>query len=917
MAVRKESRIAMSTVIVIVVTLLLTAAICWYAFAPRPVARAVEDHGEQVVHIAVKGGYAPAQVQVEAGRPIRLEFDRQESGECSSHVVFGDLGLDMTLPAFETTTVRLPALAAGDYPFACGMNMLHGSLEVRGEGAAAPVTGTPGAEEDMRAWQERQDAERVHEARELTRRLIVGLVCTVPLLIVAMGPMIGPVGQWWHEHLPAWTMSPWLQCILALPVMCYCGWPVHRTGWLAIWHRAPEMNSLVTLGTMAAFGYSLVVTIRPDLLPSGSREPYYEAVGTIITLMILGQLLETKARAGTGSAIRALIGLRPDTAHVVRQGKVRDIPTGQVAVDDVLEVRPGERIPVDGVVCEGSTNVDESMVTGEAMPVRKTVGDQLTGATVNGTGSIRMRATRVGSATVLARIIALVRTAQNSKAPIQRIADRVAGIFVPAVVLIAVWTFAIWWLVGVQPRGLQGLVCAICVLVIACPCALGLATPLSITIATGKAAQYGVLFRNAQALEGSAHVQVAVFDKTGTITQGRPRLVAAVAMDGTPLDDRVLALVAAAERRSEHPLAQAIVDEAAGRGLALPDATAFRALAGQGVTARVDGHDVTVGNGTLVAATAQSEPFVREQTARGATPILAAIDGEAVALLAVSDTVKPDARQAIAKLHEHGVQVVLLTGDHEATAHTVAREVGIDHVIAQVRPESKERVIAAIQEQGLRVAMVGDGINDAPALARADVGMAMGTGTDVAMESADVTLMHGSVMAVPNALDIAHATMRNIRGNLAFALGYNGLGIPIAAGVLYPLGHVLLSPMIAGAAMAFSSLSVVLNANRLRGFTPEHSRPWHTRVSSALNEAPLRQAAETPSVEGHDAMPLTKGQDMNDVHEEIDPICGMVVDPEHAADSRVWHGRTVYFCNPHCAEVFDSDPDKYVHEEVE
>ncbi|MEE1296720.1 MAG: HAD-IC family P-type ATPase, partial [Bifidobacterium sp.] len=540
----------MSTFVVIALAVLLTAALAWYCFAPRHAERAVEEHGEQVVRIGVKGGYSPADVEAAAGRPIRLEFDRQEGGECSSHVVFADLGIDLTLPAFETTTLTLPALAAGDYPFACGMNMLHGNLRVTGDGAAdtvdqvdaapAGAVAVPDAA-DARAWQEGEDRARAEEARELTRRLVVAIVCTVPLLAVAMLPMIGPVGAWWRAMLPAWTTSPWLQLVLTLPVMFWCGWPVHSTGWLAIVHRAPEMNALVTLGTIAAFGYSLVVTIWPTLLPAGSREPYYEAVGTIITLMILGQLLETKARAGTGEAIRALIDLRPDTAHVVTDGTVTDVPTGQVAVGDLLEVRPGEHVPVDGEVVSGTTNIDESMVTGESMPVRKGPGDQVTGATVNGTGAIRMRATRVGSATVLARIIALVRAAQTSKAPIQRVADRVAGVFVPVVVLVAIWTFVAWWLAGVQPRGLQGLVCAICVLVIACPCALGLATPLSITIATGKAAQYGVLFRNAQALEGSAHVDVVVFDKTGTITRGEPRLVAALGADGHAPPDATLA----------------------------------------------------------------------------------------------------------------------------------------------------------------------------------------------------------------------------------------------------------------------------------------------------------------------------------------------------------------------------------------
>lgn len=921
----------MINVIVVVVAVLLSAALVWFFFAPRRAAQSVEDHGVQTAHITVKGGYEPAVVQVPAGSPIRLDFDRQESGECSSHVVFPDLGIDRALPAFDTTQLMLPALAPGIYPFACGMNMLHGELRVTGSGDEAQGVQTPSqatgvlqGPEQIRAAQQAEDDERAHEAHELTRRLIVGVACTVPLLLVAMLPMIPAVGAWFHSTLPAWVTSPWLQLALALPVMCYCGWPVHRTGWMALAHRTPEMNSLVSIGTIAAFAYSLVVTLCPGLLPQGAREPYYEAVGVIITLMILGQLLETRARAGTGAAIRALIGLRPDTAHVVRGGAVVDVPTDDVHVGDIVEIRPGERIPVDGVVTDGTTAVDESMVTGESMPVTKHVGSEVIGATVNTTGAIRYRATRVGADTTLAQIITLVKTAQTSKALIQRIADRVAAVFVPAVVLIALWTFVAWRLWGPIGQPAYGIICAICVLVIACPCALGLATPLSITIATGKGAQYGVLYRNAQALERTAAVDVVVFDKTGTITAGHPSLTHAVAYcgadgadgTGTPLDDATFALIAAAEARSGHPLAQAVVEAARDRGLDLPDASVFTSVPGQGVRATVQGHTVRVGNAALLdgAIPAQqvddARGIMERFAAAGATPVLAAIDGSLVAVLAVADTVKPDAREAIAALHARGVQTVMLTGDNATTAHAIAHQVGMSTVVANVVPQAKEQVIRMVQDQGHVVAMVGDGINDAPALVRADVGMAMGTGTDVAMESADITLMHGSPMAVVTAWDLSRATMRNIRENLGFALGYNGLGIPVAAGVLYPAWHILLSPMIAGAAMAFSSLSVVLNANRLHAFDPTRAKPRHTtgRLAPVTID---EQALAKPAA---DNTATTKGHTMNDVHEAIDPVCGMVVDAEHAADTRVFHGKTIYFCNPHCAEVFDQDPAKYADE---
>lgn len=925
----------------------LTAFIAWFFFAPRKAHKAQVSQGMQTAHVVVRGGYEPSLIEVEAGTPIVLDFDRKESGECSSHVVFSELGIDRTLQAFAHTEVRLPALAPGEYPFACGMNMLHGMLRVTGEGngeAAASesngvseATGLSDAEQ-LEQLQSADDAERAHEIGELRRRLIVGIAFTVPELLIAMLPMIPAVGAWMAHTMPAWVMSPWLQLVLTVPVMFYCGWPVHRTGWLAIAHCAPEMNSLVTTGTCVAFLYSLFVTIWPDALPVGSREPYYEAVATIITLMILGQLFEAKAQAGTGAAIKALVGLRVNTAHVVTEHGVRDIPTVDVAVGDIIEVRPGESLPVDGIVVSGHTSIDESMVTGESMPVAVGEGATVVGSTVNGNGTIRYRATRVGSQTVLAQIIRLVRNAQTSKAPIQRIADRVAGVFVPVVMIIAVWTFVFWQMAPMPLHVLYGIVCAISVLVIACPCALGLATPLSITIATGKGAQYGVLFRSAQALENTHRIDTVVLDKTGTITVGKPQVVDVVGLaddDGGPIGVSHMAripgfsYVAAVEAKSEHPLAEAIVQayrsEVQAPHGALPQVRDFHNEPGGGVSGHVEGHRVVVGNERFVQAHVNEDAAVSKRVhdavdqmaEKARTPVVAAVDGVVIAVIAVADALKETSAQAIEALQTRDIDVVMLTGDHEATAQAIARELGITHVVAQVTPADKEAVVRELQNQHRVVAMVGDGINDAPALARADVGMAMGSGTDVAVESADVTLMNSSLESVVTAIDLSDRTMRNIHQNLGFALGYNGLGIPVAAGVLYPLWHVLLSPMIAGAAMAFSSLSVVLNANRLHAFVPNHAKPVRRGARTPLNlrfalPSQTPQSCDTHTDCQHESTTEHEHKEHTMAHQEhIDPICGMVVDPKDAADTRVYDGRTIYFCSKHCAGVFDEDPAKY------
>lgn len=923
-----------SDITIVLGAALLTVLVAWLLLAPRKAARAQINDGLQTVHITVKGGYSPSSVEVVSGIPVRLELDRQEDGECSSHIVFSELGIDKSLPAFAHSTLDLGVLKAGEYPFACGMNMLHGTLTVTdplpdqdASGSAdvdttesgttdaatgtspshAGETTTSAREEagDALNEQQHEDESRKAEITSLWRRLIVGIVCTLPVFVAAMFHPI--LGHW----IPMFLMNPWVQLLLILPVMFYSGWPVHRTGWLALIHRSAEMNSLVTLGTTAAFAFSLVTTFAPQMLPAGSREPYYEAVGTIITLMVLGQLLEAKARAGTGEAIRSLIDLNPRTARIIRENdRIEEIPVDQVAVGDVVAIRPGEKFPVDGVVISGESSADEAMITGESMPVSKQSGDQIIGATVNGSGTLRYRATNIGKDTVLAHIINLVRKAQSSKAPVQRLADTIAKYFVPIVIIIAIWTFVGWWFLGPAPQALHGLVAAVSVLVIACPCALGIATPLSVTIATGKGAQSGVLIRSAQVLENAHKLDVLILDKTGTVTEGKPKL-----SDTIPahLDESAFALIAAAEDPSEHPLARAIVDAATERGLSLMEAEHFTAITGEGISASVNGHEVLVGKQALleqhgVKSLPQSlesqeiADAIARLSTEGKTPVFASVDGSFVAALAVADTVKADSQEAIAALQSQGIDVQMATGDNDVTARAIASQVGISHVIAQVSPSDKAAAIRGLQSQGKLVGMVGDGINDAPALAQADVGFAIGTGTDVAIESSDITLMSGKLSSAVTAIALSRSTMRNIKENLWFAFGYNGLGIPVAAGALYALFGILLNPMIAGAAMAFSSLSVVINANRLRRFHPRQQA-----------DARHSKGSQQPSTEGN-TMSLFHRHEHTEQHETEngsavkDPVCGMTVTPSSAAATRTLDGKQYYFCSTHCAESFDKNP---------
>ncbi len=657
------------------------------------------------------------------------------------------------------------------------------------------------------------------ELVDFTRRLWVAGVLAVPLLAVSMGAeMLG-------LHLLSPEASAWLQLALSAPIVFWAGLPFFQRGWTSVVTWRLNMFTLIALGVGAAFLYSFVATLVPGIVPMadhmGGPPVYYEAAGVVIALVLLGQVLELRARAATGKAIHALLNLAPKTARRIgADGVEAEVGLEAVTVGDRLRVRPGEAIPVDGIVLSGRSAVDESMLTGEPAPVSKGANDAVTGGTINGTGSLEVEARAIGADTMLSRIVRMVAEAQRSRAPIQAVADRVAGWFVPAVVLVAALTFMVWLGVGPEPRLAHGLLNAIAVLVIACPCALGLATPMSIMVAAGRGAQAGVLVRNAEALQAFDRVDTLVIDKTGTLTEGKPKLVG-IETVGLP-EDEILALTAAVESRSEHPLAQAIVKAAQERGLALGDVTDFQSQTGRGVTGKVGGRVITVGNSEqMKEAGADPAPFGASAEARrkdGAGVMLVAIDGRIAGLLAVADPVRAGAAEAITALKRQGLRVVMLTGDNATTAASVAEAVGgLDDVHADLRPEDKARIVTELKAKGARVAMAGDGVNDAPALAAADVGLAMGTGTDVAIESAAITLTRGDLSAIVRAHRLAQATIRNIRQNLFFSFVFNGVGVPVAAGVLYPFVGVLLSPMFAGAAMALSSFTVVLNALRLNG----------------------------------------------------------------------------------------------------
>jgi P-type Cu+ transporter len=659
------------------------------------------------------------------------------------------------------------------------------------------------------------------ELRDLTRRFWIGAVLTIPLVLLAMAPMIGvmePFGL-------APRMRGWVEFVLGTPVVGWVGWPIMKKFWLSLAHRALNMYTLIGLGVGLAYLFSLLAIFLPGLFPQEFREhdgavgTYFEAAAVIVTLVILGDVLQLRAMGRTSQAVRDLLKLAPNLAWRLRaDGTEEQVKLDDVKVGDRLRVKPGEKVPVDGTVLEGSSRIDESMVTGEPVPVAKQPGNRVTGATINGSGSLVFRAERVGSDTLLARIVHMVGEAQRTRAPIQRLADLIAAYFVQIVVAIAVLTALAWGFFGPEPRLTYALVNAVAVLIIACPCAVGLATPISMTVAMGQGALSGILFRNAEAIERMRDIDTLVVDKTGTLTLGRPALTNFLC-DGIP-EREALALVAAAEQPSEHPIATAIVEGAKARGLAMPPARDFDAVNGLGVQANVAGKRVLVGSRAYLAQSGVDTSRWERQSdawrAQAKTVVFFAVDGKARGLAAVADPIKETTAEAIAKLKNERIRIVMLTGDGKRTAEAVARQLGIDEAIGEVLPQDKAEHVRRLQAEGRKVAMAGDGINDAPALARADVGIAMGTGTDIAMESAGVTLVKGDLRGIARAIRLSHATMRNIRQNLVFAFGYNALGIPVAAGVLYPPFGLLLSPVFAGAAMALSSVSVVMNALRLR-----------------------------------------------------------------------------------------------------
>jgi Cu+-exporting ATPase len=771
-----------------------------YYFCSRSCLEKFQRHPEQ--YLAAKPKPAPARPQakdIEYTCPMDPEVRQIGPGACPK------CGM-----ALEPATVAPPPTRT---EYICPM---HPQI-VRNEPGACPICGM--ALEPREVTGEEVNPELI----DMRRRFWTSVGLTLPILALMVSEFIpGDPLRHWIGAGP----SLWLQFVLATPVVLWGGWPFFQRGWASVVNRRLNMFTLIALGTGASYLYSVVALLVPGAIPasfrsmSGELAVYFEPAAVIVTLVLLGQVLELRARSQTSSALKALLGLAPKVARILRQGGgEEDIPLDQVQVGDRLRVRPGEKIPVDGVVLEGASAVDESMLTGESMPVEKTAGAKVTGGTVNGTGGLVMRAERVGGDTLLSQIVRMVSEAQRTRAPIQRLADVVASYFVPAVILTAIATFIIWSVWGPEPRLAHALVNAVAVLIIACPCALGLATPMSIMVGTGRGAQAGVLIRDAEALQTLEKVNTLVVDKTGTLTEGKPRLMTVLPAAGFQ-ETTLLKMAASIEQASEHPLASAIVAGAKQRGVEPVRTQEFQSITGKGVVGTVEGRQVAVGNARLLedqsAGAGEFAAQAEELRRKGQTVVLVAVDGRGAGLLGVADPVKASTPEAIRMLHDEGVQIVMLTGDSQATAEAVGAQLGIDRVEAEVLPAEKAEVIKRLQSSGALVGMAGDGMNDAPALAQAQVGIAMGTGTDVAMESAGVTLVHGDLRGIARARRLSEATMRNIRQNLFFAFVYNTVGVPIAAGVLYPFFGLLLSPMIASAAMTFSSVSVISNALRLR-----------------------------------------------------------------------------------------------------
>ena len=754
------------------------------------------------------------------------------SMSCASCVGRVDKAL-ADVPGVLAVTVNLAAEKAV-------VEYLEGAVTPADLMAASAEIGYPAEVAEANSSQSRAER-KAEEAEALRRNVIVAAVLALPVFVLEMGSHLIPAFHVAIENSIG-TQTSWIiQFVLASIVLFGPGRNFFSKGIPALLRGAPDMNSLVAVGTGAAWSYSVVATFLPGLLPDGVRAVYFEAAAVIVVLILIGRWLEARAKGRTGAAIQALLGLQVRTANVLRDGKTVEVDVEALAVGDTILVRPGERIPVDGEVVDGTSNVDESMITGEPVPVVKAAGAVVTGGTVNGTGSLTFRAARVGSDTTLAQIIRMVEEAQGAKLPIQGLVDRVTLWFVPAVMVVAALTVAVWLIVGPDPALTFALVAGVSVLIIACPCAMGLATPTSIMVGTGRAAEMGVLFRKGDALQELSNVEVVALDKTGTVTEGKPTLTDVVVAEGF---DRaaVLALIAAVEDQSEHPIAEAIVRGARSEGIAVPPASGFRSVTGYGVAAMVEEQEVMVGadrymtrENVDIAALVAKEKDLAE---RGRTALYAAVDGKLAALIAVADPVKSASRAAISALHDRGFKVAMITGDKQETAEAIARETGIDHVIAGVLPDGKVAALDELRAGGHKIAFVGDGISDAPALARADVGIAIGTGTDVAIESADVVLRSGDLRGVVNAVEVSRRTMANIRQNLVWAFGYNVALIPVAAGVLYPVFGLLLSPVLAAGAMALSSVSVLTNALRLRGIKPamNEKRPIEPAVATARSQ---------------------------------------------------------------------------------